>query len=128
MEIKRIYTPNAPKPRGHYSQATVYNGLVFVAGQLSIDPKTGEKKLGSIEEQTEQALSNVHAILEAAGSDWSRVLKMTVYVSDINLWDAVNKVYSRVLGEHRPARAVIPTGDLHYGFLIEIEAIAATDT
>jgi 2-iminobutanoate/2-iminopropanoate deaminase len=128
MEIKRIYTPNAPKPGGHYSQATVYNGLVFVAGQLSIDPKTGEKKLGSIEEQTEQALSNVHAILEAAGSDWSRVLKMTVYVSDINLWDAVNKVYSRVLGEHRPARAVIPTGDLHYGVLIEIEAIAATDT
>ena len=127
MEIKRINTPNAPQPGGHYSQATVYNGLVFVAGQLSIDPKTREKKLGSIEEQTEQALSNVLAILEAAGSDWSRVLKMTVYVSDINLWEAVNQVYSRILGEHRPARAVIPTGALHYGFLIEIEAIAATD-
>src|SRR5574338_11877 len=73
MEIKRIETPNAPKPAGHYSQATVYNGLVFVAGQLSIDPATGEKKLGSIEEQTEQALNNVHAILKAAGSDWDRV-------------------------------------------------------
>jgi 2-iminobutanoate/2-iminopropanoate deaminase len=128
MEIKRILTPNAPQPGGHYSQATVYNGLVFVAGQLSIDPRTGEKKLGSIEEQTEQALNNVFEILKAAGSDWSRVLKMTVYVSDIDLWDAVNKVYARVLGDHRPARAVIPTRDLHYGFLIEIEAIAATSS
>ena len=127
MEIKRINTPNAPQPAGHYSQATVYNGLVFVAGQLGIDPASGEKKLGSIEEQTELALNNVHAILQAAGSDWSRVLKMTVYVADINLWEAVNKVYARILGEHRPARAVIPTGPLHYGFLIEIDAIAATD-
>jgi 2-iminobutanoate/2-iminopropanoate deaminase len=127
MDIKRINTPNAPTPAGHYSQATVYNGLVFVAGQLSIDPATGAHKTGAIEEQTELALNNVLAILQAAGSDWSRVLKMTVYVADINLWDAVNKVYSRMLGEHRPARAVIPTGALHHGFLIEIDAVAATD-
>ena len=125
MEIKSIQTPNAPSPGGHYSQAIAYGGLVFVAGQLSIDPKTGEKKLGSIEEQTEQALRNVEAILKAANSDLSRVLKMTVYVSDIDLWGAVNTVYARVMGEHRPARAVIPTRDLHYGFLIEIDAIAA---
>ena len=127
MDIKRIQTPNAPTPAGHYSQATVYNGLVFVAGQLSIDPGTGQHKTGSIEEQTEQALNNVHAILQAAGSDWSRVLKMNISVADINLWEAVNKVYSRILGEHRPARAVIPCGPLHHGFLIEIEAVAATD-
>jgi 2-iminobutanoate/2-iminopropanoate deaminase len=126
MEIKRISTPNAPKAGGHYSQGVVYNGLVFVSGQLSIDPATGERKLGSIEEQTEQALNNVLAILNASGSDWSKVLKMTVYVADIELWEPVNKVYSRILGEHRPARAVIPTGALHYGFLIEIEAVAAT--
>lgn len=127
MDIKRINTPNAPRAGGHYSQATVYNGLVFVAGQLSIDPATGAQKLGSIEEQTEQALNNVHAILQAAGSDWDRVLKMTVYVADINLWEPVNRVYARILGEHRPARAVIPVGALHYGFLIEIDAVAATD-
>ena len=127
MDIKRINTPNAPKPAGHYSQATVYNGLVFVAGQLSIDPATGAHKTGPIEEQTELALNNVLAILQAAGSDWSRVLKITVYVADINLWDAVNKVYGSILGEHRPARAVIPTGALHHGFLIEIDAVAATD-
>ena len=127
MDIKRIQTPNAPTPAGHYSQATVYNGLVFVAGQLSIDPATGQHKTGSIEEQTEQALNNVHAILQAAGSDWSRVLKINISVADINLWDAVNKVYSRILGDNRPARAVIPTGPLHHDFLIEIEAVAATD-
>jgi 2-iminobutanoate/2-iminopropanoate deaminase len=127
MEIKRINIPNAPKAGGHYSQATVYNGLVFVAGQLSIDPATGERKLGSIEEQTEQALANVHAILKAAGSDWDRVLKVNISVAHIELWEAVNKVYAKVLGENRPARAVIPCGELHYGFLIEIEAIAATD-
>lgn len=127
MDIGRINTPNAPKAGGHYSQATVYNGLVFVAGQLSIDPATGAHKLGSIEEQTEQALNNVHAILQAAGSDWDRVLKMTVYVADINLWGAVNEVYARILGDNRPARVVIPVGPLHYGFLIEIDAVAVTD-
>ena len=126
MEIRTVNTRNAPPPGGHYSQAVVYNGLVFVAGQLAIDPHTGEKRLGSIEEQTEQVLKNVAAILQAAGSDLSRVLKMTVYVSDMDLWGAVNSVYARVMGEHRPARAVIPTGELHYGFLIEIEAVAAT--
>ncbi|HEX7175292.1 MAG TPA: Rid family detoxifying hydrolase [Pyrinomonadaceae bacterium] len=127
MEIKNILTQNAPAPGGHYSQAVVHNGLVYVAGQLAIDPRTGERKLGSIEEQTEQVLRNVAAILEAAGSDLSRVLKMTVYVADIELWAAVNTVYARVMGEHRPARAIVPTKELHYGFLVEIDAIAATN-
>ena len=125
MEIKRIETPNAPKPGGHYSQGVVHNGLLFVSGQLSIDPATGEKKLGSIEEQTEQALKNVYSIIRGAGSDWDKVLKMTLYVSDISLWEQVNQVYIRTLGENKPARAVIPVGPLHYGFLIEIEAVAA---
>jgi 2-iminobutanoate/2-iminopropanoate deaminase len=125
MSITRIETPNAPKPGGHYSQGVIHNGLVFVSGQLAIDPQTGEKKLGSIQEQTEQALANVHAIIQAAGSDWDKVVKMTLFISDIDLWSAVNEVYIRVLGENRPARAVIPCGPLHYGFLIEIEAVAA---
>jgi len=116
----------APTPAGHYAQAVVHNGLVYVSGQLAIDPHTGEKKLGSIEEQTEQVLKNVEAILKAANSDLSCVLKMTVYISDISLWGAVNDVYARIMGEHRPARAMVPTKELHYGFLIEIDAIAAT--
>lgn len=125
MEIKKILTPDAPAPGGHYSQAVVHNGLVFVAGQLSIDPATGTRLLGTIEEQTEQTLANLRAILEAAGSGLDHVLKTTVYVADMNHWSAVNEVYARVFGEHRPARAIVPTGPLHYGFLIEIEAIAA---
>ncbi|MEW6209622.1 MAG: RidA family protein [Acidobacteriota bacterium] len=123
-EIKYISTPNAPQPAGHYSQAVVHNGLVFVAGQLAITP-AGEHRVGSIEEQTEQALANVAEILKAAGSDLSRVLKMTVFVSDISLWSQVNAVYARVMGDHRPARAVVPTKELHYDFQIEIEAVAA---
>jgi len=120
-----ISTPNAPQPAGHYSQAIVHDGIVYVSGQLAIDPATGEKRLGSIEEQTEQALRNVAALLEAAGSDLAHVLKTTVYIADISLWGRVNAVYARCFGEQRPARAVVPTKELHYGFLIEIEAVAA---
>ena len=128
MKIRTVQTEKAPIPAGHYSQAVVYNGLVFVAGQVAIDPHSGERKLDSIEEQTEQVLKNISEILKAAGSDLNLVLKMTVFVTDIGLWGRVNEVYSRVLGEHRPARAIIPTGELNHGFLIEIDAIAATDT
>lgn len=123
--MEKVLTPNAPKPGGHYSQAIVHNGLVYVSGQLSIDPATGERKLGSIEEQTEQTLKNVAAILEASGSDLQHVLKLTVYISDIEFWGVVNETCIRIFGEHRPARALIPVKDLHYGFQIEIEAIAA---
>lgn len=125
-EIRYIRTTDAPIPAGHYSQATVHDGVVYVAGQLAIDPATGERKLGSIEEQTERTLRNVEAVLKAAGSDFSRVLKMTVYVADIELWGAVNATYARILGDHKPARAIVPTKDLHHGFLVEIDAIAAT--
>jgi 2-iminobutanoate/2-iminopropanoate deaminase len=123
--MKVVSTPDAPAPAGHYSQGIVHGGVVYVAGQLPIDPRTGEKRVGSIEEQAEQALQNVAAILEAAGSGLDRVLKVTVYVSDISLWGRVNAVYARLFGDHRPARAVVPTRELHYGFQIEIEAIAA---
>ena len=127
MTIRTVQTENAPTPAGHYSQAVVYNGMVFVAGQVAIDPHTGESKLDSIEDQTEQALKNVSEILKAAGSGMNLVLKMTVFVADIGLWERVNEVYSRVMGEHRPARAIIPIKELRHGFLIEIDAIAATD-
>jgi 2-iminobutanoate/2-iminopropanoate deaminase len=125
MDILSIYTEGAPAPGGHYSQAIVHGGLVFVSGQIPIDPISGEKRTGPIEEQTEQVLRNVSAILVAAGSDLAHVLKMTIYIADISLWSKVNEVYARFLGDHRPARAVVPTGDLHYGFLIEVEAVAA---
>jgi len=123
--MKPILTSKAPKPAGHYAQAMVHDGLVYVSGQLPIDPQTGEKRLRTIEEQAEQALRNVAAVLRAAGSDVGRVIKTTIYIADIELWGRVNSVYARFFGEHRPARAVVPCRELHFGFQIEIEAIAA---
>jgi len=120
-----VYTPKAPMPAGHYSQAIVHDGLVYVSGQLSIDPATGAEKLGTIEDQTEQVLSNIGEILLAAGSDLRHVLKTTAYISDMELWPRVNATYAAVFGDYRPARAVVPTKELHYGFKIEIEAVAA---
>lgn len=123
--LKKILTDQAPKPAGHYSQAIVHNGVVFVAGQLPIDPATGEKRVGTIEEQTLQALKNVRAILQAAGSDTDRVIRTNIYIADIELWDRVNTVYAEFFGDHRPARSVVPTNTLHFGFQIEIDAVAA---
>ncbi|HEY5418678.1 MAG TPA: Rid family detoxifying hydrolase [Gemmatimonadaceae bacterium] len=121
-----IETRDAPTAAGHYSQAIVHNGVVYVAGQLPIDPKDKNRPVGSIEEQTERTLRNVEAILVAAGSGLDRVLQMTIFISDIELWGGVNTAYARVMGSHKPARAVVPVNDLHYGYQIEIQAIAAT--
>ena len=120
-----VNTDKAPAPAGHYSQAVKQGGFVFVSGQLPIDPLDPEKKEGTIEEQTRQALLNMSAILEASGSSISNVVKTTVYISDICHWSRVNTVYSDFFGNHRPARAVVPTRELHYRYMIEIEAIAS---
>lgn len=120
-----ISTSEAPVPAGHYSQGVVHNGVIYVAGQLAIVPGETEHRVGSIAEQTEQTLRNVKAILRAAGSDLDRVLQMTIYISDISLWGEVNAIYQKVMGAHRPARAVVPVKDLHHGYQIEIQAIAA---
>lgn len=125
--MEKITTSKAPAPAGHYSQAIVHNGLVYVAGQLPINPDSGEKVLDSIEHQTEQVIKNLSAILEAAGTNLRQVIKTTVYISDIKLWDRVNQVYARYFGDHRPARAVVPTRALHFGFQIEMDAIAAIE-
>jgi 2-iminobutanoate/2-iminopropanoate deaminase len=122
MEI--ISTKNAPTPAGHYSQAVIHNDLVYVSGQLPVDPISGKKVISSIEDQTLLALNNLKAILEASGSSIDNVLKVTVYVSDITLWGRVNAVYAEFFKEHKPARAVVPTKELHFGFQIEIEAVA----
>lgn len=123
--MQKIFTPNAPTPAGHYSQAIVHNGLVYVAGQLGIDPKRPGHTPDDIELQTEQTLRNVANILIAAGSDLSNVLSLTIYVSDLNDWGRVNTIVAQAFGEHKPARAVIPVKDLHYGYGIEVQCIAA---
>ena len=123
--MDNVYLPDIPKPAGHYSPAIIHNGLVYVSGQLPLDLKTREPFTGAIEGQTELALLNVEAVLDAAGSDLNHVLQMTIYVSDMELWDKVNITYSQVMGEHRPARAIVPVKELHFGTQIEIQAIAA---
>lgn len=123
--MKCVETPLAPKPAGHYSQAVVHGGLVFVAGQLPFDPDRPGVIPEGIEAQTERAMRNVAAILEAAGSGLPRLLSVTVYLSDLSLWGRVNETYARLLGDHRPARAVVPTAPLHFGALLEISAVAA---
>jgi 2-iminobutanoate/2-iminopropanoate deaminase len=125
MAIDKINTTNAPEPAGHYSQAVVCNNMVYISGQLPIVPATGERLTGPIEEQTLQVLKNIRAITEAAGSDISKIVKVTVYISDIELWGEVNKVYSAFFGMHKPARAIVPVKDLHFGCKIEMEAIAS---
>lgn len=123
--MKLVATDGAPRPGGHYSQAVVHGGTVYVAGQLPIDPADPKRPPGDAAAQARQAMENVKAILEAAGSGLDRALQMTIYVSDISHWGEVNRVYAEMMGEHRPARAVVPTRDLHYGYLVEIQAIAA---
>ena len=123
--IHRISTETAPLPLGHYSQAVVHGGLVFVSGQLPIVPAGGKKITDSIEDQALQTLKNIEAILDSAGSSIDKVLKVTIYIPDMDLWGKVNEVYSEFFGEHKPARAVVPTRALPGGFKIEIEAIAA---
>ncbi|MCX5765716.1 MAG: RidA family protein [Gemmatimonadetes bacterium] len=120
-----IETPNAPIPGGHYSQAIVHNGFAFVAGQLPMVPGATTHVAGTIEEQTEQVLRNVEAVLKAAGSSLDQVVQMTIYVSDMALWGRVNVAYAKVMGGHRPARAVVPVNDLHFGYQIEVQAIGA---
>ena len=123
--MEKITVPNTPSPAGHYSQAVVHNGFVFVSGQLPMNLATREVETGAIEAQTELALRNVEAILLAAGSDLNHVVQMTIYISDIELWVKVNETYARILGEHRPARAIVPVKDLHFDTKIEIQAISA---
>ena len=123
--MRTISTPDAPPPAGHYSQAVVYGDTVYVSGQLAVDPVTGERGIGSIGEQTRLVLRNIEQILFSSGSDLNHVVKTTAYISDVELWGGVNQAYAEVFGDHRPARAVVPSRDLHYGCLVEIEAVAA---
>lgn len=126
--MEKFKLPNIPEPKGHYSPAVEFNGLIFVSGQLPMNHRTGEVETGAIELQTEIALRNVESVLKEANSDLNHVLQFTIYVSEMNDWAAVNEVYKRILGEHKPARAIVPVKDLHFGTKIEIQAIAAVKT
>ena len=123
--MKIISTPDAPTPAGHYSQAVVYGGVVYVAGMLGMDPTDPGADPGDAAQQTRQALANVSAVLEAAGSNLGRVVRMMVYVSGHDLWGDVNTAYAEVMGNHRPARAIVPVQSFREPFVVEIVATAA---
>ncbi|ADP32431.1 RidA family protein [Bacillus atrophaeus] len=122
--MKSIFEVGNLKSNGHYALATVHQNTVHVSGQFAINPETCEKKFGTIEEEILQALKNVEMIVEAAGSKKEKILRMTLYIPDVKLWDKVDAVYKEFFGEHKPARTVVPTNELHFGFKIEIDAIA----
>jgi 2-iminobutanoate/2-iminopropanoate deaminase len=122
--MRTLQPQGQPKPKGHYSPGIEHGGFVFISGQLPMTLDTREPFTGDIGEQTELALRNVEAVLKEAGCGLNDVVQMTIYISDMELWGAVNEAYSRVLGEHRPARAIVPVKDLHFDTKIEIQAIA----
>ena len=116
--------PSIPTPAGHYSPIVEHGGTLFVSGQLPLDPETKEMPEG-VEAQTKAALTNVERLLKAAGVDRSALIQVRVYVVGVELWPAVNSAYAEFMGEHRPARVVVPCSPLHHGCLVEVEATAA---
>jgi len=121
--MKIIDTPKIPKANGHYSQCIEHNGILYFSGQLPINQKT-KTIPSSIEEQTDLVLKNIESILTEAGSSKNQIIQVRVYISDIKLWDKVNERYSHFFQDHKPTRCIIPTRELHFGCLIEIEITA----
>ena len=123
--MKLVTSLGAPTARGHYSQAVVHGGMVYVAGQLPIVPGEPDRKLASFEDQARRVIDNVAAILAEAGSGLDLVVKSTVYIADVAHWPAFNAIYAERLAGHKPARTVVPVSGLHYGYLVEMDVIAA---
>ena len=123
MDVRRITAANAPEAIGPYSQGVIANGLLFTAGQIAIDPQTGRLVEGGFAEQTERVLSNLSAVLEAAGASWGDVVKTTVYLHDMADFPTFNEMYGRHIGDARPARSTIQAAGLPRGALVEIDAV-----
>jgi 2-iminobutanoate/2-iminopropanoate deaminase len=124
MSILTVHTDHAPKAIGPYSQAVAWGNLVYSAGQIALDPVTMEVVPGGVAEQTERVLMNLKAVLEAGGSDFSRVLKTTVFLADMADFGAMNEVYGRAFGNHRPARSTVAVAGLPRNVRVEIEVVA----
>jgi 2-iminobutanoate/2-iminopropanoate deaminase len=124
VATKIISTSKAPRAIGPYSQGIVAAGLLFTAGQIALDPDSGEVISGGIGEQTHRVLTNLAAILDAAGTSWGKVVKTTIYLQDMADFQRVNEIYGQVLGEARPARSTVQVAGLPRGVLVEIDAVA----
>lgn len=119
-----FYTNPDKKPKGHYAPAVIHNGLIYVSGQLPLD-ENGEAQLGSIEEQTTLCMKNIETILKQCNSGLDHIIKTNVFIADIGNWGRFNETYASIMGDHRPARVVVPCGTLNRGCAIEIDCIAA---
>jgi 2-iminobutanoate/2-iminopropanoate deaminase len=124
VPLKTVVTDHAPKAIGPYSQGIVANGFLFTAGQIAIDPATGQVIAGDVRAQTDRVLQNLASVLAAAGASWRHVVKTTVFLHDMNDFPAVNETYANVLGDARPARSTVQVSGLPRGVLVEIDAIA----
>jgi len=125
MSLKHITSDKAPAAIGPYSQGIIASGLLFAAGQIALDPATGHIVEGGVSEQTERVLTNLEAVLGAAGLTWKDVVKTTVYLQDLSHFPIVNELYGKRLGDARPARSTVQVAGLPRGALVEIDAIAA---
>ena len=124
MTRESVQTDNAPKAIGPYQQAIKANGFIYTAGQIPIDPKTGNFVEGGITAQTRQVLENLKAVLEAGGSALDRVVKATLFLKDMADFAAMNDVYAQYLGSAKPARSTVAVAELPRGALVEIDLVA----
>lgn len=123
-DISAVTTDRAPFPAGHYAQAIIANGFVFVSGQLAVMPDRTARPDLDFEAQARLALGNMLAVLDAAGCDAGRLVRVTAYIVGAENWPRFNAVYADMLGEARPARTVVPAPELHHGCLVEVDAVA----
>ncbi len=126
-DLEYVHTDRAPAAIGPYSQAIVVDGWVFCSGQIPLAPDTGELSKGSVAEQTDLALRNLSAVLEAAGSSLRSVVKTTVFLSDMGTFGEMNEVYAKHFGDHRPARAAVQAAALPKDCDVEIECVARVE-
>ena len=122
--MKMVCPPFKGENKGHYTAGVISRGMLYVSGQLSIDPDTREVCQGDIKDHTRLALDNVERVLKEAGVSRNDVVMCRVYTPDVNYWGPINEVYAEFFGEHKPARVIVSTTTLHFGCLVEIEAVA----
>jgi len=125
VSLEIVHTADAPAAIGPYSQGVVANGFLFTAGQIAIDPASGQVIAGDVRAQTERVMSNLGAVLATVNATWKDIVKTTVFLHEMNDFPAVNEVYGRALGDARPARSTVQVSALPRGVLVEIEAIVA---
>jgi 2-iminobutanoate/2-iminopropanoate deaminase len=124
LPIESFNPAEVARPGGHYTHARRHGELVYTSGQLGVRPDGTHTSQLPFEEQVRQTLENLLAVLRAAGAGPDDILRVTAYIVGVDQWPAFNAVYAEVMGEARPARTVVPVGELHHGYLVEVDAVA----